>query len=195
MKIYHYFRLNDKIEFRSANDLSQFVQSYSTGSLQPTHLCSASPSTLLFVSESKKLSDVYWLDCTGTDPKLTDKKISTGLNYSLDMSYIPDKKKPLLVATSHSSMCAYDTINNKVEWNIEIKGGYVTTDGEYVLMRNDNNIHMFSRSDGKYLGCLIREEDPDLGRIYDVRWCNTTSSLFVVHEVNNECHISSIQFE
>ena len=71
----------------------------------------------------------------------------------------------------------------------------MTTDGyEYVLVQTDNDIRMISLSGGKDLGCLMRDGDQGLGRIYHIRWCNTTSSLIVANEVNDEYHISTIQF-
>ena len=167
-----------------------------TGSLWPESLCAASPSTLLFVDVSNKPWDVYWLDCSGTDPKLTGKKISTELNHINDICHIPDKNKPLLVATDclSSSLHAYNAVNNKLEWNCELKGEYVTTDGyEYVLVRTGNGIHMLSLLDGKDLGCLMRHGDQGLGVIFDVQWCNTTSLL--IHIVKHDYHISTIRFE
>ena len=71
----------------------------------------------------------------------------------------------------------------------------MTTDGEYVLVLTDNDIRMLSRSDGKDVGCLIKDGERGLGRIHHTRWCYTTSSLIVVHEVKNEYHINSIQLE
>ena len=102
MKIFNqYFRFDHEIEFRSLSDLSQIVQSYSTGTLQPTDICAAFPSTLLFVHKSKGPPDVYWLDCNGTEPKLTGKKIRTGLKCTMDICHIPDKQKSLLVVTDY----------------------------------------------------------------------------------------------
>ena len=70
-----YFRYEHQIEFRSLSDLSQIIHSYSTDGLRPEALCAASPSTLLFVDRSKLLGEVHWLDCSGTEPKLTGKKL------------------------------------------------------------------------------------------------------------------------
>ena len=196
MKIFnYYFRIFCKIEFRDISDLSRIIYSYSTGSLKLEPLCAASPSTLLFVDKSKGPRDVYWLDCSEAEPKLTGKKISTDANFIYEICFTPDKMKPLVVAASLSSLYAYNAVNNKLEWNCKVKSFDVTTDGEYILARTENGVHTVSRLDGKHLGCLVRNGDQGLGSIYNVQWCNSTSSLIVAHEVNNEYYISSIQFE
>ena len=191
----HCFRLSNKIEFRSLHDLRKILYNFSTGSLLPGDLFAASPSTLLFVDKNKLPNKVYWLDCSGTEPKLTGKKINTTLNFIWDTCYIPDEKKPLLVGCKNESVFAFDVVSNKVEWKTQVCGCSVTTDGHNVLTRAGNEIKLLSLSDGKGLGCLIRDGDQDLGELDEVRWCNATSSLVVAHWVINEYYISTIQFE
>ena len=91
--------------------------------------------------------DVYWLDCSGTEPKLTGKKLRTGLKSSMDICHIPDKTKPLLVITDYlfSSIHVYDSVSNELEWNCEVRARNVTTDGEYVLACTNSDVRMLSR--------------------------------------------------
>ena len=185
------------IEFRSLKNLSQIIHSFSTDSLKPTALCTVYPFTLLFVHCSKLSHDVYWLDCSGDEPKLTGKKINIVLNYLDDICYIPDEKKPLLVAADYllSSVQAYDVITSERNWTTQARGHSITAGGtDYLMVCScDNGIRMLSPSDGKNLGYLKSEEDGELEMPCWMRWIAKTSSFLVAHEVNREYHISTIE--
>ena len=186
-----------KIEFRSLQDLSQVICIFSTGPYKPGALSTAFPSTLLFADRSKSSHNVCWLDCSGNEPKLDGKYINIILNYVDDICYIPDEKKPLLVATDQlSSVQAYNAVNNNLEWSTQVRGYSITTDGQQLLVCNrDDGIRMLSLSGGESLGRLIRKGDGGLGMPYWVRWSDNISSLFVAHAVNREYHISAIEGE
>ena len=191
-----YFSDEHKLEFRSLSDLRHIVCSFSTGFLKPAALCAAFPSTLLYEDTSKFPSHVYWLDCSGTEPKLNGKKINTTLYCIFDICYIRDEKKPLLVYVNGDKVFAYNVVNNKLEWSTKDPSDSVTTDGHnYVLTCNSKNIKLLSLSDGKDLGYLIRDGDQGLGRPVRVRWCSKTTSFIVVHCLNKKYYISTIQFE
>ena len=191
-----YFRQARKIEFRSLTDLSQITYNFSTGYIDPGALCAASTSTLLVVHQSMKPSDAYWLDCSEDEPKLTGKKITIDFQGKVwDICYVPNERNPLLLAIQYGLSHAYNTITNKLEWNNKVGGSCITTDGHrsnYVLVCDKDSIKILSLSDGKNLGSLIRKEDH---KLKGVRWCNVTSSLIIVHDVDEEIHISTIQFE
>ena len=192
-----YFRGARKIEFRSLSDLNQIIHTFSAGSIDPGASCAASASTLLFVDHSKEPSDVYWLDCNEDEPKLTGKKISINLGHVWDMCFVPNERKsPLFVTQYGLSAVAYSTVTNKLEWNSLGGGSCITTDcHNYLMGLEGDRINMISLSDGKKLGYLMRNGDQGLGKLKHVRWCNMTSSLIVVHDVDKEIHISTIQFE
>ena len=187
-----------KIEFRALKDLKQVICSFSTGPYKPGALSTTFPSTLLFSDRSKLSHNVYWLDCSGNEPKLDGKYINIILNYVDDICYIPDEKKPLLVATDKllSSVQAYNAVNNNLEWSTQVRGYSITTDGQQLLVCNrDDGIRMLSLSGGESLGHLIRKGDRGLGMPYWVCWSDKISSLIVAHEVNREYHISTIEGE
>ena len=189
--------MKGKIEFRSLKDLRQVICGFSTGSYKPGALSTASPSTLLFADRSKLSPNVYWLDCSGNKPKFNRKYINVKSNYVDDICYIPDEKKPLLVATDQlSSVQAYNAVNNNLEWSTQVRGYSITTGGQQLLVCNrDDGIRMLSLSGGESLGRLIRKGDGGLGNPYWVRWSDNISSLFVAHTVNREYHISTIEGE
>ena len=169
LNLFDYSRFKHHIEFR---DLRQRINTFSTGSLKPGAMCAASASTLLFEDDSKIPRDVYWLGCSGTEPRLTGKKVRTEVNYIWDMCYVPDDRRPLLINTDGDNVLAYNTVNNNLDWSSEVRGRSVATDGsKYVLVRSryDNDIKMLSLSDGNDLGCLIREGDQGLGMLSRVR--------------------------
>ena len=198
-----YFRGACEIEFRSLDDLSQIIHSYSTGSIWPGALCALSASILLYIgypiadgifAEDK----IHWLDCSETEPKLTGKKINVKISGVVDICYVPNETKPLLLVAQYGKIRAYNVLANKLEWESEVSVNSLTTDcHNYVIMCCflDKCAYMLSLSDGKKLGCLMRDGDQGLGGLKHVRWCNVTSSLIVVHEVQKEIQISTIQFE
>ena len=141
-------RFLHKIEFRNIKNLSEIIHTFETGSLSPETLCTASPSTLLFVDESKQPHDVYWLDCSSDKPKLMEKKISTALDYAFDICYVPDEVKPLLIVADVGLGNAYNCLNNEMEWSVTMHGNSLTTDGKYLLVCSyaGDGIEMFSLS-------------------------------------------------
>ena len=76
----------------------------------------------------------------------------------------------------------------------------VTTDGRCnILVYDVNNrcLQMFSISDGRYLGVLVKEEYLDLGELMCLGWCHTTSSLIVTHKNKDKSKqmISSVKIQ
>ena len=194
-----YFRGQLRIEFRSLSDLSQITQTYLTGSLKPGVLCTASTSTLLFTHWSNSC-DLYFLDCSGVELKLTGKKISTGIYPVHDVCYVPDEKKPLLVAAGgwSTSSHAYNALSSELQWKNNVAANSVTTDGHNYLVtcaHFGNVINVLSLSDGKDLGCLVKEGDHGLGKPYWVQWSKTSSSLFVANVVDQKIDISTIRLD
>ena len=194
-----YFRQARKIEFRSLTDLSQIIYNFSTGYTDPGALCAESTSTLLVVNQSNGPSDAYWLDCSEDEPTLTGKKITIDFPAKVwDISFLSNERKPLLLAIQYGRLHAYSALTNKLEWKSEVGGNSVTTychDYVMVCAHLRHYICMFSLPDGKKLGYLMRDGDQGLGKLKHVRWCNMTSSLIVVHDVDEEIHISTIQFK
>ena len=115
-----------------------------------------------------------------------------------DICYVPNERKPLLFATQYRLLHGYDALTNKLEWKSEVGGNSLTTDCHSYVMVCAHGLDYFcmlSLPDGKKLGYLMRDGDQGLGKLKHVRWCNMTSSLIVVHDVDKEIHISTIQFE
>ena len=115
-----------------------------------------------------------------------------------DMCIVPDKSKPLLVASDleYGSVAAYNLLNSELEWSIQMHARSITTDdSDYILGVGVDGIMMVSLSNNKNLGVLIRHGDKGLGKIKLVDWCHKTASLLVAHEVNKKINISIIHFE
>ena len=193
------FSCSRKIEFRNIRNLSEIIETFATGSLEPEALCAASPSTLMFLDNLKQPHDVYWLDCSSAKPKLMEKKIraSSEFGSTFDICYIPDEVKPLLIAATMWSGNAYNTLNKELEWRVDMRGDSLTSVGKYILVCSyyGYGIEMFSLQEGKNLGYLITKGQNGLGKPRHVRWCNATSSLVVTHEIKKKLHISNIKFD
>ena len=178
-----------------------------TDSLEPDSLCAASASTLLFLDQSKAFSgDVYWLDCSEAEPKLTGKKINIEFRHAMDICYLQDEREPLLIASKGRSVVAYSALTSQQKWcnntvagvvdAVNKKRHSVTTDGcNYVMAHHFHDIKIMSLETGEDFGDLPGQRDHGLGIPFKVRWCNATSSLIVAHQVNFDYCISTIQFK
>ena len=191
------------IRFYDAEDL-RYICTYPLAQQKPGTLCAATQSTILYVDESKRLREVYWLDLSDGKPKPASGKcvIHTENTTINDMCFVQDGDKQLLiVAAGDRGVFAYDTENDKVEWKVgenlsgnekHIKAMGITTDGRGHLFVTDHNNHciqMFSVSDGKYLGYLILDSKmipsrsfitwprKENFRPHEILWCEEMSSL------------------
>ena len=179
-------------------DINTLIGSTLTGNLKPEALNTVCPSTLLFADRSKQPVDIYSLDCSGSEPILDDKKINTQLMYVGDLHYVPDEKKPLLIATNSlsASVHVYNTLNSELEWKREMDHRSVAADDcDHLLVCKRGDMRMISVSNGKDLKYSIGSGNNCLGEALRVRWCKNLSSFIVAHYVKKSVHISAIQFE
>ena len=116
-----------------------------------------------------------------------------------------DDKRLLIITDSDHGICAYDTEDNKLVWKVKGKlNGMehrmspwgVTTDGRGHLficdMRNEC-IQVFSVSDGKYEGCVLKKGQKGMGVPRCIRWYHENSSLVVAHKEGDKRNISVIR--
>ena len=165
--------------------------------LKPEALNTMCPSTLLFADRSKQPVDICSLDCSGSEPKLNDKKISTQLMYVGDLHYVPDEKKPLLIVTNplSASVHVYNALNSELGWKREMDHRSVAADDcDHLLVCKRGEMRMTSVSNGKDLKYSIGNGNNCLGEALRVRWCKNLSFI-VAHYVKKSVHISAIQFE
>ena len=119
-----FFSQEQKIEFRDVTDLSQIIHTFYTGSLVPALMC-ATPTGLLV---QHKNDEVYWIDCTGAQPRFTGKKMT--LETFLDICYVPDETEPILVYSGYTDerkkrfTTACDVGNGTRSWNTSLFWGY-----------------------------------------------------------------------
>ena len=151
------------------------IHTYYTGSIEPDSLCAASASTLLILDQSKLSSgDIYWLDCSGAEPKLTGKKINIEFRHALDICYLQNEREPLLIASKGRSVVAYNALTNQLKWCNDTvtddprradneKRYSVTTDGcNYVVAHDRYHIKVLSLATGEDLGVLPGQRDHGL---------------------------------
>ena len=188
----------------------------SSSSKSSSEASAPSPATLLFyVDYLRTPRKVRWLDCGASPPKPAE-----GCNVTDTMHAVThdicccicplndhDNKRLLIITDSDHGICAYDTKENKLVWKVKGKlNGMehrmspwgVTTDGRGHLficdMRNEC-IQVFSVSDGKYQGCVLRKGQKGLGVPRCIRWYHENSSLVVAHKEGNKRNISVIRID
>ena len=178
-----YFRYEQTIQFRDANDLTRILHTHSVAPHEPGVMCTgAAPSILLFVDASKKPREVHWLDLSNGQPKPSTGKsiIRIRKMFTDDICFVQWGKRQLLTVVaaaeneaddSDDEVFAYDTVRGQLEWKADdkssgmekkMKATGATADGCGHLfvgdwMYGNKCIQMFSVSDGQYLGCLMRD--------------------------------------
>ena len=174
---------------------------------KPGKLCKASESLLLYINDSTHCGVVHWLDLSGLKPKPAEGKrvINVSQSCVFDMCCVQDGEKQLLVVVSDfNEIVAYNTETDEVEWELdqvpfEILDNFmqltrITTDGRGHLLVNDNHrrcIHMFSVSDGKYIGCLMKDIDLQ----DDILWFEKASPMLVCSQSDFGHRLKVINFE
>ena len=159
----------------------------------PGVICTATPSILLYVDESKTPREIHWLYLSCEPPKPAEgrKIVHTHLGRINDMCFVQDGDKQLLIITNYEEgLFAYNTNTDRLEWkvfrnpygmkeNMDVRG--ITTDGNGRLFVSDGNnhcIHVYSLSDGSYMNCLLKDDHP-LYKPGTILWCEKTASLIV----------------
>ena len=117
----------------------------------------------------KEPFEVYRLDLSESKPKLAAEKqvIHTQQTFIGDICFVHYGDKQLLVvAARDAGLFAYNAGTDKLEWKVEGKvtgmeraldALGVTTNGRgHLFVADDKCIHMFSTSEGQYLGRLIK---------------------------------------
>ena len=189
------------IEFRDLNNPTDVILIHSLAPHEPGRLCTVSPSTLLYVDKSKKPYEVHMLDCSETKPKpsVGPRNVEVGVT-GRSTCFVKDGNEQLLmIAEDH--LYAYDLVEGKLKYHIKCSNWSrwgavgVASDGRghmFVCKGQTGSIDVYSVSDGKSLGCLIRKGEQGMGCPYRVQWCETKSSLVVAHITGWKWSISTI---
>ena len=200
------------IEFRNMKKLSQILYTHSVAPHKPGRLCTVGSSMLLYKDQSKELCDIHWLDCNEGKPKfLKEKFFTTSLLVLRDMIGVRNGSEELIIigAGSLNGIHSYSTTTGGLKWRMKGKlpgmqnaldAEGVTTDGYGHLFVSDgilgnSCIHMFSVSDGQYLGCLIKEGEQGLGYPNMICWHLASHSLVVAHWKSGHGSLSMIDVE
>ena len=163
----------------------------------------------MYADGSKESIEVHQLDLSGSSPKTAAGKhvIHTEPDEIGDVCFVQDGDKQLLVAAAgDAGLFAYNTKTDKLEWKVDgnvtgmeeavdVRG--VTTDERghlFVADYNNEYIHMFSTSEGQYLGRLMKgvETLGNPGRVY---WIADTSSLVAACLLQDKWHLKLINIQ
>ena len=192
----HLFRDKKIIEFRNVSCLDDVISNFSTAPYQPYRVCALSPSLLLYVDVSQPPYQVHWLDCNSR--KVKTGKTGAGIDQAIifDMCYVTQENEHLLITTQgENGIYCHNLKTGNMEWFAKGKMGYlvwqmdlsgVTTDRHgrlFVCDTNNNCIQMF-RTDGSYLGVLLRKGEQGLGSPHLISYCLKFSSLIVTQTTN-----------
>ena len=166
-------------------------------------------STLIYVDGSRKPFEVHWLDLNELKPKPAAGKsvIHTQLDEIKDICFVQDGVKHLLiVAARDAGLFAYNTETDKLEWKVDDKvsgrekaldaRGVTTDEHGHLFVADYTNecIHMFSTSEGYYLGRLIKGVET-LGNPGRVHWSADTSSLLAACFLQGKWHLQLINIQ
>ena len=183
------------------------LHSLSVAPQEPGRLCAMSESTLLYIDVSKIPRKVHRLNCRTLPPISPPEYKSLYLSEEMwwDMCFVREHNKNLLIVSSAgmTGIEAYNTDTASLEWKGQLsvlQRCGVASDGQGHIFVCDQAkeikcIHMFSASDGKYQGCLMREGEQGLGIPYWATWSRETSSLIVIHGKGDKRFFSVIYIQ
>ena len=186
-------RDHSKIEFRAVDNWEEVFVNYSVESRQPYRICSTS-STFLLVGASETEYEVFRVHFNAKHPQRmrTNVKLEQFIIYDMCCTY-QIKKVFFIITRGHDGIYCYDLNTGNMVWSANGKPSGmsqqmllsgVTTDGRghlFVCDGGNSCIQMFSVSDGKYLGALLKAGEEELGTPHLIRWCFRSSSLIVTH--------------
>ena len=119
-----------------------------------------------------------------------------------DMCCVLDGEKRLLVTSCHSirGVHAYDTTAKKFKWHAkgkvagmekELEAAAVTGDGRghlFVVDYANSCVQMF-KTDGSYMGAILKYADNCSTEQWRICWCAGLSSLIVASKQDNSYHV------
>ena len=198
-----------KIDFHQVELLNRVLCTLSVAPYKPGHISTSSSDTvLLYEDQSQTPRIVRWLDCFVAPPTPLSGSDVTHTHHALiwDMCCVKQAEKELLIMTrANNGLVAFSTqrghqggwtVKGKLTgMNMDMSVWGITSDGHghlFVCDINNSCVQMFSTS-GRYMGTLLREGDQGLAQPWLIRWCDTTSSLVVVHIKNREYQVSVIK--
>ena len=113
----YYFRSEQKIECRDADDLSQILHTHTVAPHKPGALCAATPSTLLYVDWA--FLGVHRLDLAGGQPKQVEgKNVCRASRGTKHICLARDEDKELLISAGDERLFAQNTETNVTEWEV-----------------------------------------------------------------------------
>ena len=207
-------RSKREIECRDATDTKKILCTFCVAPHSPVGLFAESSSVLAYADLSKVENlmmsnsatiDIYRLNLTGTIPKVSNKRPDSFFKFH-DICFVEHEDKKLMIVAGGETLFAKNTLTGNTEWMVKgrlpgrvetMLAWRITTDGRgnlYVCdYRKDNrSIHVFSVSEGFYLGCLIKEGEQGIGVPISVHWSIVLSSLLVVHYKNDHQYLNSL---
>ena len=119
------------------------------------------------------------------------------------MCFVKGEMKYFVIVTAYGpqGIRAFNADTNSLEWQKKIEGmekAGVASDGHghlFVCDTHNKSVHMLSVSDGKNLGCLIKEGEQGLGIPLWTAWSKETSSLLIAHKKENKRFVSVIKLQ
>ena len=180
------------VEFRNVDDLTQIIGSQTVKRHLPYRMHSQSPSTLLYTDVSTMPCTVRWLDCSKR--KLRDDSIQfVTKEGATNVIHAQDEDDEFLIsAHGKGGIYAYNSTTGTLEWCVkgrqpgmdkDLDAGNIAVDNHghiFVCDVGNGGIQMFSVSDGRYLGCLVRKGDQGFGGPFMTCWGKDMSSFIVI---------------
>ena len=119
-----------------------------------------------------------------------------------DMCTAKHKNQQLLIAICGMThgVRAYSATSDKLVWQVkgkltgmekEMKATGITTNGHscvFVADSSNSCIQTF-KTDGSYIGALLKFQDNSQSEQWRIRWCDSVSSLIIARKKESHCHI------
>ena len=174
---------------------------------KPRSLAQVNRSTLLYVNGATTLNEVRWLNCSVSPPKpatVVGVTHTTQQNPVAGICTAQFGDKTLLVTIDKlDSVNAYDTAQDRIEWQVKgkltgmettIRPRAVASDGRGHLLVCDPDCVWMLSTDGVYMG-VVFEIGERIGKPENMIWCSRNRWFLIHHYKDNRNMISSVEID
>ena len=196
-----YFRLEDTIEFRNINNLSEVVLDLKLERCKLWCVCASLPATLFYDDQARRRSTVRAVDCSVIPPEVA-RNVSV-INFKKNitgMSVFQNSERHLLMATDGIKIWAHEVATGSKQWEINFPFPVILNIGNMTRITNEGDFlfcdgysmgtYRFTAK-GEYSSFTPMDDPKELKGLWTIRWNDEAKSLLAIVQRAHNWHIAT----
>ena len=195
-----YFRLEDKIEFRNINDLSEIILQFTLERCKLGYVCGSLPATLFYEDQAKRISIVRAVDCSVSPPDVAADVSVFNFNKKITgMLIFQNSVEQLLVTTDGTKIWAHEIATGIRKWEVYFPFPAIlkmanitriTDDGDFLFYDEYSmGTHRYT-ANGEYVSFTSMDGSKELKGVRKivsiVHWNEAAKCLLAVVQLSNQ---------